>query len=256
MVSLLTLTPQTALRPDQKPNPTVEFDTPEDCKGKFPEYYRTRSGMMVKVWCLRDHRGNDFATLRVKSWAACAEVCSWKRGCIAFSFEGEAGKKETGNCWLKKAVNQIPPKSSYIWSGTLVNLEDIPADKRKQWGTNLASRQPDPAASEPYRPWFSTGMPEIERFTVTIPLRPKTTMMTTMVRKDGSGFFADTPGFGGFEVTLSDLALETSGFITDGPKATNSLQSKLGLRLRLELCCQAEIPGCRHEHSASDTPAL
>lgn len=175
---------------------------------------------MVKVWCLRDHRGNDFATLRVKSWAACAEVCSWKRGCIAFSFEGEAGKKETGNCWLKKAVNQIPPKSSYIWSGTLVNLEDIPADKRKQWGTNLASRQPDPAASEPYRPWFSTGMPEIERFTVTIPLRPKTTMMTTMVRKDGSGFFADTPGFGGFEVTLSDLALETSGFITDGPKAT------------------------------------
>lgn len=201
---------------------------------------------MVKVWCLRDHRGNDFATVRVKSWAVCAEVCSSSRGCIAFSFEGEGGKRNT-NCWLKKVVNQTPPKSSYIWSGTLLKLEDIPADKRKQWEANLAPRQPDPAASEPYRPWFSTGMPKIKSYSVTIAPqpasepyrpwfstgmpkiksytvttapRPKTTMMTTMVRKDGSGFFADTPGLGGPEVTLSNLALETSGLITDGPKAT------------------------------------
>lgn len=174
---------------------------------------------MVKVWCLRDHRGNDFSTVRVKSWAVCAEVCSSTRGCIAFSFEGEGGKRNT-HCWLKKVVNQTPPKSSYVWSGTLLKLDDIPADKRKQWEANLAPRQPDPAASEPYRPWFSTGMSKVKPYTGTMTPRPKTTMITTMVRKDGSGFFADTPGLGGPEVTLSNLGLETSGLITDGPKAT------------------------------------
>lgn len=174
---------------------------------------------MVKVWCLRDHRGNDFSTVRVKSWAVCAEVCSSTRGCIAFSFEGDGGKRNT-NCWLKKVVNQTPPKSSYVWSGTLLKLDDIPADKRKQWEANLAPRQLDPAASEPYHPWFSTGMSKVKPYTGTMTPRPETTMMTTMVRKDGSGFFADSPGLGGPEVTLSNLGLGTSGLITDGPKAT------------------------------------
>ncbi|KAK1833555.1 hypothetical protein QBC39DRAFT_369818 [Podospora conica] len=146
---------QIRLRPEDKPNPTVEFDTPKDCKGKFPEFYRTRSGMMINVLCLRDHPGGDFATLWVKSWTICAEVCSWKSGCIAFSFEG-VDKKGT-NCWLKKKIHQVPPKSPHVWAGVVVRLQDIPESKRKQWESYIGPRQTDVPPPEPYRPWFIPG---------------------------------------------------------------------------------------------------